>query len=246
MPFHVNGSWIRTGGNQSFDTEVNKSQPNFLSENLLTGDLRINWDIRGLCIIDYENNPNPVLGRINISNILRADSIVPQNDFNENVWRNISGEDRYLVSIPKVNSSIFQKAPVEVDEWKDMMIDRAKKIDDAMKKFEVAENSNDYATIGRDLKAILDKLDEVTKNDDGILEGVLFNHLFSGSGVNEASKGMMKGLLDIMKGLEKISNQIGHTATLEGTPFNYIGDRDTAMAFLFITVLLFNYIGIML
>ena len=122
---------------------------------------------------------------------------------------------------------------------------RADVIVEALKKFEKAGNSNDFATIARDLKSVYDKLDEVTKNSSDKLDGLLFNKLFSGPGVNEASKGFMDGIIKIMDGIEKVSNQIGHTATLDKPPkpFTFVGDRDTVSTFLFMSELLFSFMA---
>ncbi|MCW6170844.1 MAG: hypothetical protein LVQ96_06700 [Thermoplasmatales archaeon] len=242
-------SHITVNQSACFDAEISKPELKYISDNLLGSDLQINWDLNWLGFIGYKLNVNPFLAVVDISNMGRADTKVSMSDFNDNVWSKISGEERYLVNIPNVSSSIFLKVPDEVNEWKNMMSDRAGIVEKAMRKFEVAEKPDDFATIARELKAVFDKLKSVTERNKNPLQGLLFNKLFSGSGVNEASDGMMDGLSKVMEGLEKISNQIGHTATThdKGTiPFNYVGDRESTMTFLFITALLFNFMGKML
>lgn len=237
--------YVSDGGIESFVANVSKLQLQYIRENLLTSDLVINWNIVWLGFIGYKSNDNPVLGKITISNINRLDDKISMNDFNNMVWSKISGEVRYLVNVPNVDSSMFLKAPSEVVEWKEMMQHRADEIVKAMKHFERATGSGDFVTVARDLKAIYDHLDAVTDNKKDKLDGLLFNKLFSGIGVNEASKGMIEGIIKIMDGLEKISNQIGHTATFGNSPkpFTFVGDKDTVSTFLFITNLLFNFIG---
>jgi len=248
LAIHSTTSWVDVDNVHSFVAEVNKSQLKYISNNLLTSDLQINWNINWFGFISYKNNVNAFLGKITISNIDRLDAKVSENDFNDKVWSKISGEERYLVNVPNVDISMFLKAPSEVDEWKEMMQQRADNIVKAMEKFEKAKNSDDFVTIARDLKSIYDHLDVVTCNNKDKLDGLLFNKLFSGTGVNEASKGMMEGIIKIMDGLEKISNQIGHTATLGNPPkpFTFVGNKDAVFTFLFITDLLFNFIGRML
>lgn len=242
------GSLIHIGGTHRFVAEISKSQLQYISHNLLARDLVINWNMEYLGFIGYKNNPNPALGKIVVSNTDWSDTKVSSYDFNNKVWSKISGEERYLISIPNVSSSLFLKVPSEVDDWGDMMKKRADVIVEALKKFEKAENSNDFATIARDLKSVYDKLDEVTKNNSDKLDGLLFNKLFSGPGVNEASKGFMEGIVKIMDGIEKVSNQIGHTATFDKPPkpFTFVGDRETVLTFLFVSALLFSFMEKML
>ena len=151
--------YVSDGGIESFVANVSKLQLQYIRENLLTSDLVINWNIVWLGFIGYKSNDNPVLGKITISNINRLDDKISMNDFNNMVWSKISGEVRYLVNVPNVDSSMFLKAPSEVVEWKEMMQHRADEIVKAMKHFERATGSGDFVTVARDLKAIYDHLD---------------------------------------------------------------------------------------
>ncbi len=250
-PVYLDDAAIINKGNAIFYVKVNPYQLNFISENLLTSDLIVNWNIEWYGVIRYVDKKEMPIERITISNNIYTDTKLSQNEFSTNVWNKITSEKRYLINMPDLNTDIFVKAKNSFDdtalkEWSEMMQDRTSELKNTMHKYEYADNKGGFISIARDIKAILDKLKfntESTNNNQKYLEGLLFNNLFSGAGANRASEGMMQGIMQIFTGLTRISNQIGHLATEDAKYYSFSGDKDTIMTFLFITDLLFNYIG---
>jgi len=251
-PVYLDDAAINNKRNTVFYVKVNPYELNFIRENLLTSDLVINWHMEWYGFIEHESINRKDFGRITISNINYTDTKLSQNEFYKNIWEKITGEKIYLIDIPDLNPDIFAKVQNNMDgdalkEFFGIIKDRTPELKSTIKRYESADNKGDFISIARNIKAILDKVkfNVKTANDNSqeYLEGLLFDNLFSGPGTNRASKGMMDGIIDIFNGITKISNQLGHEATEDAKYYSFSGDKDTVKTFLFITSLLFDYIG---
>lgn len=246
FPIKPLGSAINANGNSIFSTTLNDNELFAISDQLLTSDVRVRWNIIYYGFVEYRgNNTASKLGQISISNYNASIEKCTLSDFAEKVWGKLTGDSRYITEIPTLGKNEFDSLPDNVKEWKEMMNDRSKIVHRAIEKFESSHKQGDYAIIAEEIKSTLDKVKQITESNRSSLEGLLFNKLFTGSGVNTASTGMMEGVIKIVEGLYKVSNQIGHTATNGSNPlpFNFTGEKETTKDFLFITALLIAFLS---
>lgn len=244
MSIEPHGAMVNSHGNSIFVAKLLKNELKNISNELLSDDIVIQWNLDAFGFIEYgDDTVGLQFGRISISNNGRTGSKFSKKDFLEKVWEKISGESRFSFDVVRIDPNTFAKVPDSSKEWREMMTDRSQIIQRALRKFESANSPSDFIGISQDIKSALDKMKEITEKDRVVLEGLLFSKLFSGTGVNAASKDMLEGILKIIQGLYKVANQVGHTATNSAIPFTFNGDKETAQDLLYMTAILFNFLA---
>ena len=250
--------WIVKNSNQVFNANINKTNLEYIQENLLGADIQVNWCISGLGFIKQDKN-YIIAGNVDISNPNKTNSFISAHNFSQDVWNKFADGNLYLTEIALKNRDVFDKLPDEYNNWKKYMKEVSQKMGDVLFRAQIADNSNDFTSIARDFKGVVEVLHEnitnkwntnqkqqntQTNNECENLTGYLFNKLFSGCGVQDAAKGMGEGISKIVDGLWKISNQIGHGKTIgkDSKQYSFIGDKNTDLTFIYIAAMLLSYL----